>query len=122
MRSVTHLAPGKVDGDQVALGGLDLSLQEALLLVGYPACLLAIVRFALVDTLLLERHEQVRGWIGIVTLLLLWLRHLRRANETVGLVETRELSPEAFLQTRAGQSERSDCERGTDTQRLFVSV
>lgn len=72
---VFGLASWKIDGHQIALGGLDLSLQEAFLLIGHPACLLAIVRLALVDSLLFERYEQVWGWVGVFALLFDWLRH-----------------------------------------------
>lgn len=92
-----YLATGQVDGHQITLGGLDLTLHEALLFVGHPACLFAIVRLALVDTLLFQRNEQVRSRIGVIALLDYWLRHFRRANETFGLVETRERCPGAFL-------------------------
>lgn len=93
-----YLTTRQTDGHQITLGGLDLALQEALLFVRYPACLFAIVRLALVDTLLFKRNEQVRSRIGVFALLYNWLRHFRRANETFGLVETRERCPGAFLQ------------------------
>lgn len=71
----TYLSTGQANADDVALGGLDLTEQEALLLIGDPAGLLRVVRFRLIDTLLLERHEQVRG--GILILLIgNWLRHV----------------------------------------------
>lgn len=92
-----YLASGKVDGHQVALGGLNFSLHKALFFVWNPASLLAIVGLALVDTFLFERNEQVWGRIGVLTLLLLWLRHFGGAYETFGLVETRERSPGVFL-------------------------
>lgn len=71
-----YLASWKADGDQFALGGLNLALQEALLLIRDPASLFAIVWLALINALLFERHEQVRGRIGVFALLFNWLRHI----------------------------------------------
>jgi hypothetical protein len=67
---VAYLATGQADNDHIALGGLDLSKEVALLFVGNPAGLLAIVGFALIDALLFEGHEQVGCWVWVLTLLL----------------------------------------------------
>lgn len=64
--SFTNLSTGQADGDEIPLGGLNFTENEAFLLVGYPAGLLRIVGFGLIDTLLFERNEQVWGWIGIL--------------------------------------------------------
>lgn len=70
-----YLATSDANADDIALGGLDLSQQVTLLFVGDPARLLGVVRFRLIDTLLFERHEQIRS--GILILLIgNWLRHL----------------------------------------------
>lgn len=71
----SYLASGQADGHQVALGGLNLPLHEALFLVRHPASLLAIVGLALVDTFLLQRNEQVWGRIGVFALLYGGFRH-----------------------------------------------
>lgn len=64
----THLAARQADADDITLGGFDLAKDMALLLVGHPACLLRIVGFRLVDSLLLEGDEEVWGRIGILAL------------------------------------------------------
>lgn len=72
----THLATGQRNGDDVALGRLNLAHEVALLLVGDPACLFTIVRLGLVDSLLFERYEQIRGRIELLVRLLRGARHL----------------------------------------------
>jgi len=73
----THLAARQADADDIALGGFDLTKEVALFLVGHPACLLRVVRFRLIDPLLLEGDEEIRGRIGILSLLGLRGWHLR---------------------------------------------
>lgn len=77
MASITHLAARQADADDIALGGFDLAEEVALLLVGHPACFLRVVRFRLIDPLLLKGDEEVWGRIGILSLLGLRGRHLR---------------------------------------------
>lgn len=60
--SLTHAYS---NGDQVALGALDLSDDVALLLVRDPARLLGIIRFGLVDALLLQRDVQELCGVGV---------------------------------------------------------
>lgn len=79
-----YLASGQVDCHQLSLGGLDFTLDEALLLVGHPASLLTIVGLALVDTFLFERNEQVWSRIGVLALLNLWLRHFGGLTRLLG--------------------------------------
>jgi len=74
-RRCYYLSTLQTDGDDIALGGLDLTKEITLLLVGNPARLLGVIGFRLIDTPLLQRHEQVGG--GILILLIWdWLRHL----------------------------------------------
>jgi len=72
----TYLAARQADADDVALGGFDLTKEVALFLVRHPARLFRVIGFRLVDPLLLERDEEVRGRIGILSLLLLHGWHL----------------------------------------------
>lgn len=64
---VLGLTTGDLDGDEVTLGALDLTLDETLLLIGNPASLLAIVGLACVNSLLFKRDEQELGGIGVGT-------------------------------------------------------
>lgn len=73
----THLAARQTDADDIALGGFDLTEKVAILLVGHPARLLRVVGFRLIDPLLLEGDEEVRGRIGILSLLGFRGWHLR---------------------------------------------
>lgn len=66
----TYLAARQADADDVALGGFDLAKEVALLFVRHPARLFRVIRFRLVDPLLLEGDEEVWGRIGIFSLLL----------------------------------------------------
>lgn len=73
--SDTYIATSQGNADDVSLGGLDVTEQVTLLVIGDPTGLLRVVRFRLIDTLLLQRHEQIRG--GILILLVgNWLRHV----------------------------------------------
>lgn len=67
--TITHLAARQADADDFTLGGFDLAEEVAVLLVGHPACFLRVVRFRLIDSLLLERDKEVWGRIGILSLL-----------------------------------------------------
>lgn len=86
----THLAARQADADDIALGGFDLAKYVAIFLVGHPACFLRIVGFRLVDSLLLERDEEVRGRIGIISLLGLRGWHLGLRLLSSGLYCARE--------------------------------
>lgn len=77
MITTTHLAARQADADDIALGGFDLAEEVALLLIGHPACFLRVVRFRLIDPLLLEGDKEVWGRIGIISLLGLRGWHLR---------------------------------------------
>lgn len=77
MATITHLAARQADADDLTLGGFDLAEEVAVLLVGHPACFLRVVRFRLIDPLLLERDKEVWGRIGILSLLGLRGWHLR---------------------------------------------
>lgn len=72
---ITHISAGQSYGDQITLGASDLSLNETVGLVRHPARFLRIVRLGLVNSLLFERHEQVRGRIRIVAFLFHYTRH-----------------------------------------------
>lgn len=84
LSQVNYLATRKDDGHQVTLGSLDFALKEALLFIRHPACLLAIVWLALVDTFLFQRNEQVRGRIGILAHLGNGLRHFGGLTRLLG--------------------------------------
>lgn len=77
---ITYLAARQADADDIALGGFDLAEEVAILLVGHPARLLRIVGFRLIDPLLFEGDEKVRGRIGILSLLGLHPWHLAAFN------------------------------------------
>lgn len=74
---ITHLAARQADADDIAFGGFDLAEEVTLLLVGHPACLLRVVGFRLIDSLLLKGDEEVWSRIGILSLLRLRGWHLR---------------------------------------------
>lgn len=71
-----YLTTGEGDGDQFTLGWLDFTQDVALAFIRNPAGLLGIVRLRLIDTLLLEGHEQPFGRIGVITDLFLNLWHV----------------------------------------------
>lgn len=121
-----YLTTGQVDGHQITLGGLDLALQEALLFVRHPACLFAIVRLALVDTLLFQRNEQVRSRIGVLALLDNRLRHFGGLTRLLGYSRHENVALEPSCNTRGTLVNRYNFIVGDKAAerrvRLFVAV